>query len=92
MCLYYFLRAGQSRHELEGAARLEVIIVDCRILSDYATYEIVDKFGKGKLYSARIPVKIQHKSAQSATYYEHKDVSYHHLLKFVLNVLMCIGR
>jgi len=79
---------------LEGAARLEVIIVDCRILSDYATYEIVDKFGKGKLYSARIPVKIQHKSAQSATYYEHKDVSYHNhqLLKLVLNILMCIGR
>lgn len=28
LCLYYFLRAWLSRHELEGEARLEVIIVD----------------------------------------------------------------
>ncbi|ENN77268.1 hypothetical protein YQE_06096, partial [Dendroctonus ponderosae] len=31
------------------------------------------KFGKGRLYSARVPVTIQHRSPQSATYYENKD-------------------
>ncbi|KAF7267936.1 immunoglobulin domain-containing protein oig-4-like [Rhynchophorus ferrugineus] len=30
-------------------------------------------FGKGRLYSSRIPVTIQHRSPQSATYYENKD-------------------
>ncbi|KAL1491506.1 hypothetical protein ABEB36_012094 [Hypothenemus hampei] len=31
------------------------------------------KFGIGRLYSARIPVTIQHSDPQSATYYQHKD-------------------